>query len=170
VELRSLVEEDDRQGFSCGDAQLDDFFRARAGQSQFKHRASATYVLASPGVIAAFVTVVPGTARRDELGPTFQRLPPSPLPVLVLARMGVSTAHQRTGLGERLLGKVVSLALGLSRDVGCVGVVVDAKVAARGFYERFDFTWLPDQPRADLVRGFLSIRTIEAASRPVSGV
>jgi GNAT superfamily N-acetyltransferase len=109
------------------------------------------------------VTVVPGVVRRDDLGTAFQRLPPSPLPVLVLARMGVSTPRQRTGLGERPLAKVLSLAASLSRDVGCVGVVVDAKHEARGFYERFDFVWLPNQASTDDLPGVLPIGTIEAA-------
>ena len=165
MELRRLHPDDDRATFSCGDAQLDEFLQARAGQYQFKHRASVTYVLADDGTIAAFVTVLPGTVRREELGPSSRRLPPGPLPVLLLARMGVRTARQRIGLGERLVTKVLDLALDLARDVGCVGVVVDAKASARGFYERFDFRWIDDQTRADAVaKGFLPIETIAAAA------
>ena len=127
MELRRLLPDDDRASFACGDPQLDYFLRARAGQYRFKHRASVTYVPVHEGSIAAFVTVLPGTIRREDLGPSSRRLPPGTLPVLLLARMGVSTARQRTGLGERLVAKVLGLALDLARDVGCVGVVVDAK-------------------------------------------
>jgi hypothetical protein len=65
--------------------------------------------------------------------------------------------------GGRLLAKVCELAIGLSRDVGCVGLVVDAKEAARGFYERYDFVWLPAPVAEGVTRGFLPIQTIEAA-------
>ena len=165
MELRRLRPDDDRASFTCGDAQLDDFLRARAGQHQFKYRASVTYVLVDDGAIAAFVTVLPGTVRREDLGPSSGRLPPGTLPVLLLARMGVSTARQRTGLGERLVVKVLGLALDLARDVGCVGVVVDAKAAARGFYDRFDFRWIDHEPRIDgVAKGFLPTGTIAAAS------
>jgi GNAT superfamily N-acetyltransferase len=78
--------------------------------------------------------------------------------------MGVSTARQRTGLGERLVVKVLGLALDLARDVGCVGVVVDAKAAARGFYDRFDFRWIDHEPRSNgVAKGFLPTGTIAAA-------
>lgn len=164
MELRRLLESDDRTRFRCGDAELDDFFRSRAGQNQFRHRAAVTYVLVDAGdPIWGFVTVLPGTVRREDLGPSHRRLPPSALPVLVLARMGVSVERQGAGLGSRLLAKVLELSIHLSRDVGCVGVVVDAKATARGFYERHDFVWLPMQMPGGLVRGFLPIQTIEAA-------
>ena len=166
MELRRLLPDDDRAAFSCGDADRDDFLRARAGQYQFKHRASVTYVLVDEAAIAAFVTVLPGTVRREDLGPASRRLPPGALPVLLLARMGVSTPRQRTGLGERLVAKVLGLALDLARDVGCVGVAVDAKAAARGFYERFDFRWIDEQPRSDgVAKGFLPTETIAAAAK-----
>jgi predicted N-acetyltransferase YhbS len=163
VDLRRLGLDDDRSTFSCGDAQLDEFFRTRAGQNQFKHQASVTYVLADGADIAGFVTVVPGTVRRDDLGAANRRLPQGALPVLVLARMGVSTSHQRKGLGDRLLGKVTELALALVRDVGCVGIIVDSKPDARGFYERYGFAWLGGEMSSDIARGFLATRTIQAA-------
>jgi GNAT superfamily N-acetyltransferase len=163
VELRKLLEDDDRTRFSCGDPALDDFFRSRAGQNQFRYRAAVTYVLLDTGEIVGFVTVLPGTIRRDDLGPAHRRLPPSALPVLLLARMGVRTDRHGAGLGGRLLAKVCELAIGLSQDVGCVGLVVDAKETARGFYERYDFVWLPAPVADGVTRGFLPIHTIEAA-------
>jgi GNAT superfamily N-acetyltransferase len=161
VELRSLREGDDRSQFTCGDLALDDFFRSRAGQSQFRHRASVTYVLANADGILAFATVLPGTIRRDELGQGFKRLPPSALPVLILARMAVSSASQGLGLGARLLAHVFHLALDIVERVGCVGVIVDAKEAAVGFYEKYDFIWLAGSNAPGLKRGFLPIQTIE---------
>jgi predicted N-acetyltransferase YhbS len=163
VDLRRLEPGDDRAPFSCGEPHLDTYLREHAGQAQFKHRASATYVLTEDSRVIGYVTVVPGTIRRDDLNNSFRRLPPGAMPVLILARMAVSTDYQRRGLGERLIIKVLSLALDMARDLGCVGVVVDAKSTARAFYDRYDFQWLPEQPRADAIRGFLPIRTIEAA-------
>lgn len=164
MELRRLLEKDDRTSFSCGDAALDEFFRARAGQGQFTHRSLVTYVLADEGSIVGFVTVLPGSVRRDDLGAGGRRLPPSALPVLLLARMGVRVDLQGRGLGHDLLFQVFTLALELSRSVGCVGVIVDAKEGARAFYERYDFQWVSAEPLAGAARGFLPIRTLEAAA------
>jgi GNAT superfamily N-acetyltransferase len=166
VELRKLLKTDDRTRFSCGDPSLDDFFRSRAGQSQFRDRAAVSYVLVDAGDIAGFVTVLPGAIRREDLGPAHRRLPRSALPVLVLARMGVHKDHQRAGLGSRMLAKVLELAIELSREVGCVGVIVDAKTGARSFYERYGFVWVPMQIANDLTRGFLPVQTIEDAIAP----
>lgn len=165
MDLRRLEPDDRREAFSCGDSQLDAFFRERAGQN-LRHRANATYVVVDGAEIVAFVTVVPGTVRREDLGASSRRLPSGALPVLLLARMGVSVSRQKSGLGAQLLRKVLELAAALARDVGCIGVVVDAKHGARAFYESFDFRWLDVQPRADLTRGFLPIQTIEDALAP----
>lgn len=40
------------------------------------------------------------------------------------------------GVGRVLLASVFELAKSMARDLGCVGVVVDAKEAAVGFSER----------------------------------
>lgn len=162
MDLRRLEPDDNREAFSCGDAQLDAFFRQRAGQN-LRHRANATYVIVDGAEIAAFVTVVPGTVRREDLDASNRRLPAGPLPVLLLARMGVGVSRQKSGFGAQLLRKVMELAAALARDVGCIGVVVDAKHGARAFYERFDFRWLDVASREDVTRGFLPIQTIEAA-------
>lgn len=165
MELRKLREDDDRASFGCGDSALDDFFHTRAAQSQFRHRVSVTYVLVDANAIVGFVTVLPATIRRDELGPPFKRLPPSALPVLLIARMGVHSDRQRGGLGGRLLGHVCELALNLAATVGCVGVLVDAKDAAHDFYDERDFVWLPGSTQPGFTRGFLPIRTIELAQQ-----
>ena len=163
VEIRRLQREDDRSRFSSGEPSLDRHFRDNAGQQQFKHRAGVTYVGVESGVIVGFVTVLAGTVRKATLGEAHRRLPPSALPVLILARMGVSTSHQRAGVGARLLGVVLKVALSQMQACGCVGVVVDAKPAAVQFYEKFDFEWIPEGAIDGTRRGFLSIQTIELA-------
>ena len=44
VELRPLARDDDRGGFSCGQANLDRFFEHYAGPNQFKLHLVVTYV------------------------------------------------------------------------------------------------------------------------------
>ncbi len=44
VEIRPLRQEDDRSGFSCGQADLDRFFQHYAGQNQFKLHLAVSYV------------------------------------------------------------------------------------------------------------------------------
>ena len=51
LELRPLLESDDRTGFSCGQGDLDRYFQHFAGQNQFRHQLSVTYVAIANDVI-----------------------------------------------------------------------------------------------------------------------
>jgi GNAT superfamily N-acetyltransferase len=141
VEIRALRDADDRSGFSSGDERLDHFFRHYAGQNQFRHHIGVTYVAVENGHILAFATVSPASLDVDEL-PDGRRMPPYPLPILRLARLAVGTSAQGRDLGRAMLRFVFDLAARMRDELGCVGVVVDAKPAARGFYARFGFVEL----------------------------
>lgn len=169
ISIRALQPEDDRSGFHCGDEDLDRFFRKYAGENQFVHHLGATYVAVDGDRVAGFVTVAPGDIRADALPERrARRLPRYPLPILRLARLGVDRSHQGRGLGTGLLRFTFALALEMSEKLGCIGVVVDAKVGAVGFYEKLGFQRLvavEGQLRGtpELVPMFLSIETIRAA-------
>lgn len=171
-EIRPLAREDDRTGFSCGQAELDRFFRDYAGQNQFKLHLAVTYVAVVEGRIVGFATVAASSLERTNLPDARlrRRLPGYPLPVLRLARLGVDTRAQRLGIGKALLGHVLGLALGQRDHLGCVGVVTDAKAEAVRFYEAFGFVPLAGV-HAGLLGGepmpmFLAIDTIGRANRP----
>lgn len=72
-----------------------------------------------------------------------KRLPRYPLPVLRVARLATAEGHRGTGVGRLLLRCAFQLASDMSREVGCVGVVVDAKEEAASCYERCGFEPLP---------------------------
>mgnify|MGYP002632564872 FL=1 len=167
--IRKLEKRDDRSTFTCGDDDLNAFFRRQAGQHQFKRRASVTYLaMDDQTFIAGFVTVSPGTLTRGDLGPAFKSYPPFPLPVLLLARLGVSTAMQGQGVGGRLLRHGLTLAVKLMDSAGCVGVVVDAKANSLAFYEKYGFTPITMTPSGRHPRLFLPITAIPgvAGSEP----
>ena len=144
VEIRPLREGDDRNDFSCGQADLDRFFQHYAGQNQFKLHLSVTYVAVLNERIVGFATVAAGSLERTSVpGPRLRkRLPAYPLPVLRLARLGVDRRAQGHGMGKFLLRHVLSLAVDQRDSVGCVGVVTDAKPDAIPFYETLGFVRL----------------------------
>jgi len=171
-EIRPLAREDDRTGFSCGDADLDRFFREYAGQNQFKLHLAVTYVAVVEGRIVGFATVAASSLERASVPDVRlrRRLPGYPLPVLRLARLGVDTPAQGLGIGKALLSHVLGLALDQRDRLGCLGVVTDAKVDAVPFYAALGFVPLADV-RAGLLGGeptpmFLGIETIAGASGP----
>lgn len=171
VEIRPLAREDDRRGFSCGQADVDRFFEHYAGQNQFKLHLAVTYVALVDARIVGFATVAASSLKRANLPTARQRkrLPDYPLPVLRLARLGVDTRAQGLGIGKALLRHVLGLALEQRDHLGCVGVVTDAKPDAVPFYETLGFVSLEGVREGVLVGEplpmFLGIETI-AATRP----
>ena len=92
------------------------------------------------GVILGFATVAASEVALETM-PTSKRkrLPKYPLPVLRLARLAVDERGKGRGVGSQLLRAVLVLAAQMADDVGCVGVVVDAKTDAIPFYEKLGF-------------------------------
>ena len=175
ISVRKLRPDDNRSTFESGDPDLDRFFKRFAGQNQFKHYVGTTYVADDGGLIVGFATVSAAQVEIRDLPPAKQgRLPRYPLPVLRLARLAVDGRAQGRGVGLTLLKAVFVLARAMARDFGCIGVVVDAKPQAVGFYERYGFTALEvvqgqlgDRPEPTPM--FLEIGAIPATSAEVPG-
>lgn len=169
LQVRLLRREDDRSAFSCGDAAIDRFFQHYAGQNQFKLHLAATWVAVRADDIVGFAAVASGSIeRRSVPGDRLRRrLPDSPLPVLRLARLGVDRRAQGLGIGRALVRHVLRIALSQRDQVGCVGVVTDAKPGAEAFYTSLGFSRM-EGVREGLLHGdpvamFLDITTIAAA-------
>lgn len=140
LEIRRLLQEDDRSAFRSGNVDLDRFFQRHAGQNQFRHHIGTTYVAVDEGTIVGFVTVTPPEIVVAELPlPRRKKLPQYPLPVLRLARLAVDERAQGRGVGSTLLRAVFVLAHRLADEFGCLGVVVDAKPEAVPFCEKLGF-------------------------------
>ena len=169
MEIRALREGDERSEFQSGDADLDRFFHKFAGQNQFKHYVGVTYVAVEGRRILGFATGAPGHVEIEGLpAAARKKLPRYPLPVLRLARLAVDESAREQGLGGQLLRFVLTLAVRMANDYGCVGVVVDAKPDAVEFYTKHGFI------AVDAVEGqsdarpqpkplFLSLRAIKAS-------
>lgn len=144
MKVRRLEPHDDRSGFRSGNVDLDRFFLRYAGQNQFRHHLGTTYVAVdATGFIGGFATVTASEIAPDAL-PTAKRkrLPRYPLPVLRLARLAVDERAKGKGIGSLLLRAVLVLARQMADEIGCVGVLVDAKPEAIAFYEKLGFLLL----------------------------
>lgn len=156
LSLRRLAPGDDRSSFRSGNEDLDRFFARYAGQNQFRHHIGTTYVaVTESGAIAGYATVAASEIAPATLPVARQRrLPRYPVPVLRLARLAVDLHFKGRGVGSLLLRGVLGLAIKMADDVGCVGVLVDAKADAVAFYEKLGFLPL------DVVAGELGDRPI----------
>ncbi len=168
-EIRPLTSDDNRSTFTCGEPSLDRFFQHYAGQSQFKLSLSVTYVATASSEVLGFATVSAGTIERHEHpdAKVQKRLPAYSIPILRLARLGVSTRFQGLGIGRALLRHVFLIALEQQTKIGCLGVVTDAKTEAISFYESLGFIPLSGI-REGRIHGeslpmFLDIRLLQEA-------
>lgn len=139
--VRKLTPEDGRSAFCSGNEDLDRFFTRYAGQNQFRHHIGTTYVAVDEvGIIAGFATVAASELAPAKVPPTKRKhLPKYPVPVLRLARLAVDERAKGQGVGSTLLRAVLMLARQMADDLGCVGVVVDAKPEAIAFYAKLGF-------------------------------
>jgi len=172
MEIRALRPSDDRSAFQSGDEDLDRFFHRYAGQNQFRHYLGVTYVAVDAGRVLGFATVAPRHVDIENLPErTRKKLPRYPVPVLGLARLAVDNSAQSMGLGRQLLRFVLKLAVKMADDVGCAGVVVDAKPSAIDFYAKYGFAPFEQiegqseaRPRPTAM--WLPIQAVKAAGEP----
>ncbi len=140
VAVRRLRPDDGRTDFRSGNIDLNRFFARYAGQNQFRHHIGTTYVAVDGSAILGFATVAASELTCTMLAPAARkRLPAYPLPVLRLARLAVDQRATGQGVGQLLLRTVFALAHKMADEMGCVGVVVDAKPEAAGFYRKLGF-------------------------------
>jgi predicted N-acetyltransferase YhbS len=116
-------------------------------------------VAVGDGTVVGYATVAPGSITIDQLPrPERRRLPGYPLPILRLARLAVATTRHGRGIGSRLVRFSLERAREMADRFGCIGVGVDAKPAAAGFYARLGFAdlvvengELPCRPRPQVL-------------------
>lgn len=140
---RHAVEE-----FDCGQEPLNRFLVRYALVNQ-QANASQTYVGSADDKIIGFYTLVVGEIAYAEASARMTKgLARHPIPVMVLARLAVSTAWQGKGVGAGLIKDALARTLQAADIAGIRAVVVHAKDSnARAFYEHFGFVSLLTDPR-----------------------
>ncbi|BCH23600.1 GNAT family N-acetyltransferase [Mesorhizobium sp. L-8-3] len=133
--------------FDCGEELLNRFLVRFALPNQ-QANASQTYVgLADDAVIGFHTLVVGEVGYGDAPDRLTMGLARHPVPVMLLARLGVSVGWQGRGIGAGLLRDAVLRTLQAADIVGIRAIAVHAKnEQARSFYQRFDFVESPTDP------------------------
>ena len=151
----------DRATFSCEQESLDRYLQEHATQ-EIKRRVAAVYVLTPDGkTIAGYYTLSQYAIEAGELPPELVQQLHLPkydkLPATLLGRLARSRQFKGRGLGELLLMGALKKALGHSRNIASVAVVVDAiDENARAFYRRYGFIDIPNHPN----RLFMPMKTV----------
>ena len=142
-----------KKTFSCGVPALDTYLSERAAQDM-RHGVSVVYVLwdTQQEALAGFYTLSTGSVEPTDLPAEIAKGLPryDAIPVMLLGRLALSASevYRGQGLGGSLLIDALRRARQLSREIGAVGVIVDAKdEEVRSFLQRCtDFLRFPTQP------------------------
>jgi predicted GNAT family N-acyltransferase len=138
----------DRAAFTCGVEALDHYFRGDPIRQDVSRRVTNAFVLTNDGKhVAGFYTLSPVSILSVDLPPTLaKKLPTRPIGATLIGRMAIDQALRGKHLGETLLMNALHKAWQASKLVSCWAVVVDAKMGARGFYLKYEFTPFATQP------------------------
>jgi GNAT superfamily N-acetyltransferase len=162
LRIEPLSQGHDREGFSCGDRDLDDYLKRTARQHNDKG-ISRTFVLVDldePAKILGFFTLASCEVVTAELPSEYAKKYPRKAPAAKLARLAVAWDLQRQGLGGIMMVDAMRRTLAVAENIGIIGFFVDAKnQSARTYYEQHGFVTLPTHPLAL----FLPLATLAAA-------
>jgi GNAT superfamily N-acetyltransferase len=128
--------------FSCGEAPLDHWLIAYAGQNQ-QRDAARTFVTTEPdGKVAGYYTLVAAQVEHEQATSTVRQglSRHFPIPVALIARLAVTAQHQGAGVGRSLLLDALQRVLRASDQLAVRAVTVDAlDDRATSFYSHFGF-------------------------------
>lgn len=130
--------------FVCGEPVLDEWLKRRALANQMSG-ASRTFVVADQDKrVFGYYAIAAGAVSHQMSTTTVRRNMPDPVPVMVLARLAVSTQAQGIKLGGSLLQDAVNRAVAVSHHAGVRAMLVHAlHDQAKMFYEHYGFQVSP---------------------------
>jgi GNAT superfamily N-acetyltransferase len=140
LRIEKLSRVHDTEHFECGKDALNRFLIRHALQSQQAGATSTYLALDGPRVVGFYSLVVGEIAYAEAAARLTKGLARHPVPVMVLARLAISTDYQGKGLGSGLLKDAMVRTLQAADLAGIRALVVHAKDdEARRFYERYGF-------------------------------
>jgi ribosomal protein S18 acetylase RimI-like enzyme len=148
--IEPLGKTHDREAFSCGNQELDGWFRYRAGQDERRNVARVFVGVDDELGIVGFYSLGSLSLVVDDLPQEIGRKLPryEAIPAALIGRLARATHARGRGIGSLLLADAVRRILGASRSLAVFAIVVDAKdEQAMAFYESFGFRRFPGRPR-----------------------
>ena len=135
------------EGFDCGREELNRFLLRFAWANQ-QAGAAQTYVGLVGDAVVGYYTLAVGQVTREEAPERLTKgLARHPVPIMLLARLAVSSSAQGQGVGKGLLRDAMQRTLQAADIAGIRAFAVHAKDdEARRFYEKFDFIPSPADP------------------------
>jgi GNAT superfamily N-acetyltransferase len=133
--------------FDCGKEPLNRFLMRFALQAQLSG-SSQTYLAVANEAVVGYYTLVFGDVGFDDAPERLRKgMPRHPVPLMILARLAVSSDWIGKGIGSGLLKDAMIRTLAAADIAGLRAFAVHAKDDdARSFYQHFDFIESPSDP------------------------
>lgn len=143
-----LNDRHDRKGFDCGDAELNAWLSQTARQHKEKG-VSSTFVAVAEETsteVLGFYAISLAELLNTDLPAQYRKRLPIKIPVFRLGRLATATRHRRQGIGEHMLFDTIDRVTRIAKEVGGIGLVVNAKPSAVEFYQNYGFEQMADHP------------------------
>ena len=132
--LNKLNDQHDLSGFECGAAEIDDWLRKRAWKGQIVGNANI-FVYEHKTEVLGFYAIATGGVEHAAAPKALTRNAPKPIPILLLARLGVDRRGQGRGIGRALLQDVLLRSMEIANNVGFRALVIHCRdEEAKQFY------------------------------------
>ena len=147
------MENDPREAFDCGRDGMNTWFHRNGWNNHINGISRVTIVTEiETGLIAAYATLSAAQIQRAFVRKSEQRNRPDPIPVTLLGQLAVDVRFQSQGLAGDLLQVMLKTALAVSYIIASAGVVTHPlDDGLRGFYQKFGFSDLPNDPRRSMM-------------------
>jgi GNAT superfamily N-acetyltransferase len=150
IVFEALGAHHDRAGFSCGNAELDDRFRRRAGQDDRRDIARVFVAMDSNLGIVGFYSLSAFRLDLGELPAEIARKLPkyeNGYPAALIGRLARDVRMRGKGFGDILVADAIKRILGAARAMAVLAITVDAKdERAAAFYQGLGFKPFPSGP------------------------
>lgn len=134
---RKLTAQDDVEGFSCGQPDLDGWLEKYALVNQRAGMSTVFVILSENRVVGYYALATGGVERANAPGRVIRGVPAHPVPVVLLTRLAVDSAVQGKGLGRALLRDALIHVANAAEEIGVRALLVHAKDGrAKDFYMR----------------------------------
>ena len=156
----------DRNGFDCGNDDLNDFLRRYARKSHTQGGAKTFLVIDdADSKILGFYSLAPASIAYERTPEVVRRgLARYDVPGFRLARLAVDRTLQGHGLGGQLLLAAGKRCLMAATEVGGVALVIDAKnETVAGWYASYGALPLHEAPKTPPIPLIMPLATIKAA-------
>lgn len=146
IEIEPLGKHHDRAEFSCGQPDLDDWFRLRASQDEKRNVARVFVAVDSDLGVVGFYSLSSLSLSLEDLPQEIAHKLPryDAIPAALIGRLARDRRVRGRGIGELLLADAILRILGAGRSIAVFAIVVDAKdERAVEFYQSFGFREFP---------------------------